>query len=100
MEGVTDKQDANCFAIIDRDDLEHVEGDDSDKHHREDQERPGGGERLEIMGFIEPDHEHGEADEEGDGEVDPEEDINERGVNKTIRNGCLVISGGPILNGL
>lgn len=77
MEGVADKQDTNCLGFFDRNDLEHVEGDDTDKHHGEDQERPGGGEGREVMGFIEPDHEHGDADEERDGEIDPEEDINE-----------------------
>ena len=77
LESVTNKQDTDRSAVFHRDDLEHVEGDDSDKHHGKNQERPGGGEGLEIVGFIEPDHEHGEADDEGDGEVDPEEDINE-----------------------
>jgi hypothetical protein len=63
-------------------------------------ERPDGGESLEIVGFIEPYHEHGDASNEADEEVDPEEVTNERGANETILDGCLVISRGPILNGL
>ena len=72
LEGVTDKQDTDCSGVLRRDDLEYIEGDDSDKHHGENQERPGRGEGPEIVGFVEPDHEHGDANDEGGGEVNPE----------------------------
>ena len=93
MKGVTDEQDTDCSTFLGWDDLENIEGNDTDKHHGENQERPGGSEGPEIMGFVEPDHEHGEADEESKGDVDPEEVINERRMNETPRNGCLVVSG-------
>ena len=94
LEGITDEQDTDCSAFIGRDDLEHVEGDDADKHQGEYQEGPGRGESLEVMGVVEPDHEHGEADDDGNGEVDPKEDINERRVDETSIDGCLIVSEG------
>ena len=92
MESITDKQDTDCSGFFGWDDLENVEGDDSDKHHGENQERPGGGEGLEVVGVVEPDHEHGERDYEREDQVDPKEGINERGVDKTTRDGCIFVS--------
>lgn len=93
MESITDKQDTNCSAFVGRDDLEHVEGDDADEHHREYQEGPSRGEGLEVVGVVEPDHQHWEADEEGNGEVDPKENINERRVNEASTDSCFIVSG-------
>jgi len=52
------------------------------------------------VGFVEPNHEHGDAYDERDGEVDPKEVIDERGVDETTLDGCLVVSEGSTLNGL
>ena len=92
LEGVTDKQDTDRSGIFGRDHLQNVEGDDSDKHHGENQECPGRSEGFEIVGFVKPDHEHWDTDDEGEGEVDPEKIINGRGVDDASRDSYLVVS--------
>ena len=55
------------------------------------QERPRGSERLEVVGRVEPHHEHGEADEQREGDVDPEELVDEAGVD--VAGGDGVVDG-------
>ena len=75
LESVSDQEHTDCSGVFWWDDSQHIERDDTDEHHWEDQESPGRCEGGQIMGFIEPDHEHGERDEDGECNVDPEQVI-------------------------
>ena len=54
---------------------QHIKRDDADEHHWEYQEGPGRCEGGQIVGLVEPDHEHRETDEEREGNIDPEQGV-------------------------
>ena len=72
LESVPDQEHTDRSGLFRRDHLQYIKRDDADEHHWEDQEGPGRCEGGQIVGFVEPDHEHGEAYEERESNIDPE----------------------------
>ena len=77
LESVSNQEYANCSGIFWWDHSQHIKCDDADEHQGEDQEGPSRCEGGQIVGFVEPDHEHGETDEERERNVDPEQVVDE-----------------------
>lgn len=50
-----------------------VDSDYADEHQWEDEESPGWCERFDVVLAVEPDHEHGDADEESKANIDKKE---------------------------
>ncbi|KAG8762898.1 hypothetical protein FRC12_008805 [Ceratobasidium sp. 428] len=89
LEYITNKENTNATRVRDWDNLESVEGDDTDKHHGEDEEGPCRSECFNVVGFVEPDHEHGEAHANSKDDIDPEELVDEPRVYDANRNSIL-----------
>ena len=80
LKSVSNQEHANRSGLLRRNHSQYIKRDDADEHHGEDQEGPSRCEGGQVMGFIEPDHEHGETHEERERNVDPEQVVNEFGI--------------------
>jgi hypothetical protein len=83
LESVSNQEHTDCSRLFRGDHSQHIKRDDADEHHGENQECPGRCESGQIVGFIEPDHEHWEADEERERNVDPEQVVDEVRIDVT-----------------
>ena len=80
LESISNQEHANRSGLLRRDHSQHIERNDANEHHGEDQEGPSRCEGGQVVGFIVPDHEHGETDEERERNVDPEQVIDDFGI--------------------
>ena len=83
LESVSDQEHTNCSGLFRGNHSQYVKRNNADEHHGEDQEGPGRCKGGQIVGFVEPDHEHRETDKKRKGNVDPEEVVDQARINVT-----------------
>lgn len=89
LEDITNEEDTDSARILRWYHLQCVESNNTDQHHRKDQEGPCGCERFDVVFLVEPYHQHWEADDHRSCDIDPKENVYSAWMNVTSGNSVV-----------